>query len=105
MPRRCTRCGNCCRWPGDVRLGQGEVEEIAVQLNLTVEECVERYTRLAADRRALSLIEAQDGSCVFLEGINVCAIEAAKPRQCRTFPNGWSFPGFERWCRAEVVNA
>jgi hypothetical protein len=26
-----------------------------------------------------------------------------KPQQCRDFPNLWSFPGFEKVCRAKPV--
>ena len=43
--------------------------------------------------------EKPDGGCIFLEG-NDCAVQSAKPRQCRDFPNLWNFPGFEKFCHA-----
>ena len=39
------------------------------------------------------------GECIFLEGRD-CAVQPVKPQQCRDFPNGWNFPGFEKICRA-----
>ncbi len=88
----CQRCAVCCRWPGWVRgsaafLGPGEREFIA------------RHTRLRPDRRGLALLEKANGECDFLEGRD-CRIQPVKPQQCRDFPNGWNFPGFERFCRA-----
>lgn len=95
----CQRCTACCRWPGEVTLEAGEVDRIALAIGLEVHEFIERHTRLRADRRGLSLVERGDGACVFLEGGN-CRIQEVKPRQCREFPNGWNFPGFEAICRA-----
>ena len=34
----CRRCGNCCRWPGAVKLAEGEAEAIAVFLNMSEED-------------------------------------------------------------------
>jgi Fe-S-cluster containining protein len=96
----CRRCGNCCRPTGYVRLEPDEVEAIAAFLGLPIPAFTEAYTRLTADRRQLSLKERQDGSCIFLQSDNTCLINDAKPRQCRTFPLGWSFPGYERLCEA-----
>ena len=100
----CRRCGACCRWPGDVRLVPGEAARLAAYLGMTEREFVDRYTRLTADRKTLSLVEREDGSCIFLEGRPAsCRVHEVKPRQCRAFPNGWNFPGFERVCQAARV--
>ena len=89
----CQRCGACCRWPGFVRLDAAEVDAIAGFLGLPAPVFRERYTRLTADRRGLSLSEAPGGSdCIFLEPDNRCRIQAVKPRQCRDFPQGWHNP-------------
>jgi uncharacterized protein len=96
----CQRCGNCCRWPGDVRITEEEVGGIAAFLKLETEAFVQRYTRLNANRTGLSLIEQEDGSCVFLEGKNVCRIQPVKPVQCAGFPNEWRFPGWRDVCEA-----
>ena len=97
---RCTGCGACCRWPGYVRVNQNEVDRIAAYLDLSPREFIDRYTEVTDDRRGLSLVEAEDGSCIFLTPDNRCRIHAQKPRQCRDFPNRWNFPGFRTYCRA-----
>jgi Fe-S-cluster containining protein len=60
---------------------------------------IQKFTRLAHDRRGLALQEKPDGGCIFLEG-NDCSVQPVKPQQCRDFPNLWNFPGFEKVCRA-----
>lgn len=96
--RGCVRCGNCCRVSGYVYLQDGEVQRIADCLALSIEEFTSRFTRLTADRKRLSLTEKDDGSCIFLEK-DACRIQAAKPRQCRTFPEQWRFEGWRDICR------
>ena len=44
-------------------------------------------------------MDKANGECIFLEG-NDCAVQPVKPQQCRDFPNLWSFPGFEKICKA-----
>lgn len=95
----CQRCTACCRWPGDVRLDDGEVARLAAFKGMGEVEFIQRFTRLSKDRRGLSLEEKANGECVFLEG-NDCSVQSVKPQQCRDFPNLWNFPGFEKTCRA-----
>ena len=97
--RECQRCTACCRWPGDVRLGDGEVARLATFTGMTEVEFIQRFARISHDRRSLSLEEEPDGSCVFLDG-SACTEQPVKPQQCRDFPNLWNFPGFEEHCRA-----
>lgn len=99
----CQRCGNCCRWPGDVIVTEREVEVIAAHLGLSVERFIQEHTRLSANRRHLSIVEKEDGSCFFLEGRNECRIQAVKPVQCRGFPNQWRFEGWREICEAIEV--
>ena len=99
----CQRCGNCCRWPGDVRITDLETERIARFLALSREAFVERYTRLNANRTGLSIIDKPNGECAFLEGKNHCAIQPVKPAQCSGFPNDWNFPGWREQCEAIEV--
>jgi uncharacterized protein len=54
---------------------------------------------LRADRRGLALMDKSNGECIFLAGRD-CSVQPVKPQQCRDFPNGWNFPGFEEICRA-----
>ena len=96
----CLRCGACCRVPGYVRLALDEVGALAAHLGIAVYEFTARYTRLTRDRPGLSLTEAEDGACIFLDRENACRVQAAKPHQCRAFPQEWRFTGFETICLA-----
>ena len=95
---RCRRCGNCCRWPGAVRVETAEIDRIAAFLGMAVEQFLAEYTELLPDRSGLTLPEKPDGSCCFLEEGSParCRIEPVKPAQCRRFPEHWNFPGWER---------
>jgi len=84
----CERCAACCRWPGEVRLGDEEIARLAEFRQLPEAEFIARFTRLRKDRRGLALIEQPDHSCIFLEG-NRCVVQAVKPEQCKEFPNRW----------------
>ena len=95
----CQRCTACCRWPGQVKLSDGDVTRIAEFLRLTEVEFIQSHTRLQHDRRGLALQEQADGACVFLKD-DLCAIQPVKPQQCRDFPNLWKYPGSEKYCRA-----
>jgi Fe-S-cluster containining protein len=83
-----------------VRLSAAEADLIAAALGLEPRDFIERYTAVTADRRSLTLIERPDGGCIMLSEGNLCRVNAVKPRQCRTFPEGWRFPGFETLCQA-----
>jgi len=93
------RCGACCRWQGYVRISDKETLCIAGYMGLDVEEFTRKYTRLTEDRRSLSLIEKEDGSCIFLAPeSNYCIINNVKPEQCSDFPMKWDFEGWENIC-------
>lgn len=95
----CQRCTACCRWPGEVKLLEGELGRMADFLGLSEVEFIQRFTQLRSDRQALVLDDQPGGACVFLEGQN-CRVQPVKPQQCRDFPNRWNFPGFQGQCRA-----
>ncbi len=99
---QCIRCGNCCRWPGYVKIDGAEIDAIAAYLDMSVNDFLDEYTEVTMDRRGLSLIEKPGGSCVFLiEGeLSGCQINPVKPRQCGAFPFQWNFPGWEDECGA-----
>lgn len=94
----CLRCGNCCRGPGDVILLDDELPAIASLLGVELYAFTAAYTRLSADRGALSLTERPDGACIFLEPDNSCRIQAAKPQQCRAFPYLWRSSRLANMC-------
>lgn len=99
---QCQRCTNCCRWPGDVKVTEEEITQIAAFTGMERDAFIARYTRLRADRRGLSIIDRPDHSCIFLEGMD-CVINGVKPQQCRDFPNKWNFPGWRQVCEAIPV--
>jgi Fe-S-cluster containining protein len=95
----CQRCTACCRWPGQVRLTDEEITRLAVFNQLSEPDFIQRFTRLAHDRRGLALQEKPSGACVFLVG-NDCSVQSVKPQQCRDFPNLWRHPDADKLCRA-----
>ncbi len=94
---KCTQCGTCCKWPGHVKVSEDEIEAICVLLKMEFCEFVEKYTELTRDRRSLTIIENEDGHCIFLSDKG-CEINDAKPEQCSSFPFTWNFPGWETKC-------
>jgi len=99
----CDRCTACCRWPGEVKVTEDEIQRIASHLGLSEVDAIQQYLRLNADRTRLILEDRDDGACVFLENGN-CRIQPVKPQQCRDFPNLWNFPGFETQCQAKPIS-
>lgn len=98
----CDRCTNCCKWPGDVRLEDEEVEEIAEFLQMETQDFIDKYTRLRTNRSGLSLIERPNHECIMLDG-TACRINPVKPDQCRGFPNQWNFDGWQKVCHAKAI--
>jgi uncharacterized protein len=86
-----------------VKLTEADTSALAAFLGQHEMEFVNRFTRLRTDRRGLALTNKPDGSCIFLEGVNHCAVQAAKPAQCSGFPNTWRFPGWREMCEAVEV--
>jgi Fe-S-cluster containining protein len=95
----CQRCTACCRWPGLVKVGDEEIALMAQFLGMTDHEFIQRYTKLRPYRDGLSLLDRENGECIFLEGRD-CLVQAAKPVQCAGFPNTWNFPGWREVCEA-----
>ena len=89
-----------------MRLTNGEIARLAAFKEMSEVDFIQRFTRLATDRRGLALMEKPSGECVFLDG-NDCSVQSVKPQQCRDFPNLWNFPGFEQVCKAmpKIVSA
>ncbi len=98
----CQRCTACCKWPGDVRIDEGDVAAISEFLDISEEDFLSRYTRLRTNRNGLSLVEKQNHECVMLEN-GGCRIHEVKPSQCAGFPNMWNFPGWRDVCEAVPV--
>ena len=81
-------------------MNEEEIRRLAAHREVSEAEFIQRFTRLARDRRGLSLVEKENGECAFLDGVQ-CSVQTVKPQQCRDFPNLWRFPGFEKHCHAK----
>jgi Fe-S-cluster containining protein len=94
---KCLGCKNCCKQDGYVRLTADEPDAIADFLNMSSRKFIEKYTILTRDRKALSLIDKDNGECIFLQA-HGCAIQPVKPAQCIDFPHKWKFKAFMHIC-------
>jgi len=65
---------------------------------------VNEFTDVSADRRALVMKDAPDGSCILLGADNQCRTNSAKPRQCREFPFTWRNENSANICPGLTVN-
>lgn len=82
-----------------MRLTELTITRLAQWQGMSEFDLIQKFTRLARDRSGLALQEKPGGECVFLDG-NDRSVRPVKPQQCRAFPNGWNFPGFEKVCQA-----
>ncbi len=83
---KCTGCGDCCTGAeGFVWVNQAEINAMAAQLGLEVDDFESRYTRYIGIRR--SLVEYSNGDCAFFDNkTRKCQVYKQRPRQCRTWP-------------------
>ncbi len=83
---QCSQCGDCCTGaPGFVWVNQVEIEALAKQMGVDVDEFERKYVRRVGIRK--SLVEFPNGDCVFFDGqARKCTVYDARPRQCRTWP-------------------
>lgn len=93
----CTRCGNCCRGRGTVRVSDAEIAALARRLGLAEQEFRALCTRVLRGGE-ISLRERANHDCVFWERERGCTVYKDRPRQCRTWPF-WSavVHSPERW--------
>ena len=85
----CQQCGNCCSGePGYVWVSPKEIESIQGYLEENDIEHDPQYLRRVG--RHFSLVERENGDCIFLRrstnGLALCAINKVKPTQCRNWP-------------------
>ena len=77
-------CTKCCTQQGEVYLAAGDTARAAAYLGLTTEEFESSYCEFDLDGD-LRLTTPTATYCHFLKP-DGCAIHAAKPLQCHTFP-------------------
>ena len=82
----CTQCGDCCTGaPGFVWVNKLEIENLAKEVEMSVEDFEETYVRTIGIRKSLK--EFPNGDCVFFDTEKRnCGVYGARPRQCKTWP-------------------
>jgi len=60
-------------------------------LAVSEDEFIADFTQLGPNRKQLCLKMSSEEACIFLDG-NSCEVYAARPIQCRDFPNSWKVP-------------
>jgi Fe-S-cluster containining protein len=97
----CLQCGNCCKGPGLVHIGEEETQRLADFMQLDAETFRQRFAkeRPGGDWVLIDKQVAVRGSrqkelwCIFLEqlpdGKFICQVNPAKPDQCASFPAAW----------------
>ena len=99
----CNRCGHCCKGEGVVEVGAPELDRMAELLGLTRKEFVKTYAIKASETKWW-LIDQKNPErwCIFLTldsaGLYGCAVNAAKPDQCESFPAKWRNEDSLRTC-------
>lgn len=95
-PFECTKCGECCRWPGIVKLTDEDIGRISAYIRMPVDEYVRVCTEISR-RSGDRILKDTEGTkdCVHLKD-NLCEIHQVKPEQCRTNPQKYDprCPGF-----------
>jgi hypothetical protein len=93
----CTRCGNCCRGAGSVRVSDAEIVRLSRRLALDDLEFRAMYTRRLRGGD-VSLRETREKACVFYDPAVGCRVHSDRPLQCRSWPF-WSavVHSPERW--------
>lgn len=83
---KCTQCGDCCTGaPGYVWVNKEEIEALASEMKMEVEQFEDQYVRKVGIRKSLQ--EFPNGDCVLLDTeTRGCSVYNARPRQCRTWP-------------------
>jgi Fe-S-cluster containining protein len=76
-----------------------EIDRMAAFVDMSSEAFIDTHMTLTGDRRGLTLVEEDNGHCIFFECPALCKVYPVRPKQCRDFPNKWSFPGFRTECR------
>lgn len=81
----CTRCGRCCRGPGNVWIRDSEIEALAKLTGRSVEAFRKTHVKRSGGR-GLVLAQKRNQDCVFWDESKGCNVYAARPRLCQTYP-------------------
>jgi hypothetical protein len=92
---KCTGCGKCCSWEGDVWVSEGDIKSMHTYLGITRTKFMQKYVKFDAKENKYGLKAKKDehkdihpseaDHCIFLHN-NKCVVYKAKPTQCTTYP-------------------
>jgi Fe-S-cluster containining protein len=81
----CTRCGRCCRGPGNVWLSDSEIEALAKATATDIDEFRRTHVKRSG-RKGLVLSQKRNQDCIFWDDAQGCGVYENRPRQCQTYP-------------------
>ena len=81
---QCTKCGECCRRPGEVWATREELVATASYLGMSFDALVLQHL-VRFDGAFGEFIMEESGACTFLQD-NRCTINPVKPWQCAAYP-------------------
>lgn len=89
-PKACESCkGRCCIGEsGYIWVNQNEIKTLANQLDIKVDEFINKYLLKIGYRYSIKEEIFNDGfRCVFFDTKkHLCSVYKSRPQQCRTFP-------------------
>lgn len=81
----CTRCGRCCRGPGNVWVDDREIQTLAARVGEREDDFRRNHARRAG-KRGWVLRQKRNQDCIFWLEQGGCSVYEDRPRQCRTYP-------------------
>ncbi|MCP5044389.1 MAG: YkgJ family cysteine cluster protein [bacterium] len=81
----CTRCGRCCRGPGNVWVSDLEIEALAVRAGIPAETFRRTHARRSG-QHGWVLRQKRNEDCIFWLNRGGCLVYEDRPQQCRTYP-------------------
>lgn len=89
-PKACEECkGRCCIGEsGYIWVNQNEIKTLANQLDIKVDEFINKYLLKIGYRYSIKEEIYNDGfRCIFFDTKkHLCSVYESRPQQCRTFP-------------------
>lgn len=101
---KCKKCGECCKWKGEVKLTPTDIQRISNYLSMEDDNFLNSYTKNKGNKVVL-IDKPGTTTCTFLKD-NLCSIWNVKPKQCEDYPKKFDkrCPGFEIQDRSSTMS-
>lgn len=103
----CTKCGDCCKWPGFVYLVEEDIGPLATRMtggdqSRFLAEYTDRVGPRSKKKQLVLADKPETSECVFLDERNKCGVYDTRPKQCKEYPLKYEpgCPGFSREVQA-----